>query len=229
MLLFYILASIPSNLFHCNCCWVDCDDIHSLLLDNLESDHVWIGNSIRLEFGSKDISSFFIKKYVLLKSSLKHCVSTTETGGFLHSSNLFLRCHHFPVALLQYKKKNSINQTTVFLSKEIMKNICKDDGHHRFLEQSNTVIALSQGFNFENLKHNLTSYNNLYVKSPMSSRVEVNKEILHFIKLKHKKETLEDKQSRIPRWHIPIEKSDFYDGKRKKVYRNKFWIPFILM
>ena len=94
----------------CHCSWPDCAQLHSTLKGILPSNHVWNGDSIRLEFGSNDFSKFGIKKYVLHKAVFKHCVIDNGSGKMLNKSNLYLRRHHYPKVLLIYQNENRIKQ-----------------------------------------------------------------------------------------------------------------------
>lgn len=107
---------MPSKLF-CHCSWPDCDDLYTSLLEVLPIHHVWIGNSVRLEFGNNDVTTYCLKKYVLRKSVFKHCVVDDGLGSHSTKNNLYLRRHHYPTGLLEYKAKNNITQQSLLLLK----------------------------------------------------------------------------------------------------------------
>ena len=174
---------MASNVQHCNCNWDDCDDIFDDIKKHMPSNHLWNGSCIRIEFGSNEYDKLSLKKYVFYYSVLKHCVLNNTIGSNIGNANLFLRRHHFPFALLDFRQTCVIKQYFSFLTRDLVKKICVlDGGRFRFHKRSNTVLSLSKGIASNKLKKDSKDLNTLYVQLPMSTRKEVIEDIQHYMK-----------------------------------------------
>ena len=98
----------------CHCSWPDCDAMFKNINELSPANHVWNGPSIRLEFGSNDSKYSILKKSVLQKSVFMHCLTDDSFGNLLLKNNLFIRRHHYPTSLLEYREKHGIKQFAKF-------------------------------------------------------------------------------------------------------------------
>ena len=158
----------------CICSWKDCKTLHLNIWQITPASHVWNQPIIRLQFPKTSTQSLSLKKYALQQTILRHL--SIDKSRHLCLKNIFIAPHHFPISLLEWRRRNGINTFTKYLSPSDLGNMrCIDNVYESFREKSNSVVTYLRS-------HDRTNSNSKYTKCYLQSPLETRSVVQSFLK-----------------------------------------------
>ena len=125
----------------CFCRWDECEDYRTQILQKAPCDHPWSSTMIRLRFTTNKNKEFLGKSIALRVAVRKHLLD--NDASYCIAESLFIYPHHYPLAILSWRKDNPHIRTNTLLTKmEASKIVNNDCGNNRFVEYTNSLYYM---------------------------------------------------------------------------------------